>query len=169
MPARHILLPGLAAAALLSLGMYLSTLAGMQLDYTTGEIIGYSSMILALLLGQILSLRMMPAAAPGYGTRLLVAIAVTGITALLYGVFTWLLYAVIDPAFLPRFLAYYADHVRASGLPAEEIQAQLALLEQQKSFFLNPLMQALILAGTVLFIGLLLSLLTAWLVRPRIR
>lgn len=163
-----ILIPGLAAGAVLALVLYLSMKNGTELDYTTAELIGYSAMLLLLFAGQTVtqlqSRRKYPAA---FGTRFSASMATSAVAAAVAAVFSWVYFAWLEPDYLQRFFEYYVEQMRANAESALAFEQQLTALNQSKDFFLNPVSQAVVLFGTILMIGILLSPVTAWLFRPR--
>lgn len=159
---------GLLAGLLLCLPMFLPIFvfgpdpAWMRF----GEAIGYTSMVLCLSATWFAMRREQRRRGPLiYGQALAIGVGVSAVAGLVFGLATWLLYLAMGPALPEGILAFYAEQIRAAGDSPEQTAARLAELEAMRPMLFNLPLQAAVMAATVFLIGLVESLLWAWLVR----
>lgn len=130
-----------------------------------GEIVGYASMFLCM---SCTYLAMRREAARrgglGFGTALAIGAGTSLVAGLLFGLATWLFYALVGAALPEALIAFYAGQIRDSGAAPATIAAQLQELEAMRPFFYNHPLQAAVMAATVFLIGLLISVPSAVLV-----
>jgi hypothetical protein len=137
-----------------------------------GYLIGYTGMVLSFLLvffgirsyrdnvnnGQI-----------GFGKAFAVGIAITLISCVCY-VVTWeILYFNFMHDFMDKYAAYQIEKMKASGASAEAVQAQAQQLERYKVLYENPLFNSLMTFIEPLPVGLVMTLLSAAILRKRQR
>jgi hypothetical protein len=135
-----------------------------------GEIIGYSSMILALtaiffgvkgyrdkVLGGKIS----------FGKAFLLGTGISAVASVIFGVYIYLLYTVISPGLSGKMIEVYREKIRTSGQAQEVITQQLAQFDTEAVLWNNPYLQAFIMLVTVLLIGILISLVTAAILKKK--
>lgn len=157
---------GLIYGGCLVLGFYLSylILGSEPENYTKGEIVGYSVMILSSItiyfalrqykterVGQPLSFWR------GFGLGAGVSF-IGGLIFALYNVF-YINY--LHPEFIDEYIAYSAQNILSSGTDAQQVQQQLAELQDYARLMESDAFYAFVMFMTVFVIGLLFSLVTA--------
>ena len=166
---KTVLTFGLIAGGVLSL-MMAATLPFQDAIGDKGEIIGYTSMVLSLLLvffgirsyrenvgnGEI-----------SFGKAFLVGILITAIASACY-VIAW---EIIYFNFLTDFFDKYASHLiekaRASGATQQAIDAQLQEMKNMRVWYNNPLFNAAITFTEPFPVGLIVTLISAAILRKK--
>jgi len=158
---------GLIAAAVLSVLMFTPYfIFGAKVEWMKmAEIIGYGSMLLCLTATYFAMLR--EQARRGslrYGAAFSIGVGVSAIAGLGFGAATWIFYLAVGDALPEALLAFYADQIRNSGAAPDAMARQLNELASMRHFFYNLPLQAAVMAATVFVIGVVESLIGAWLV-----
>jgi hypothetical protein len=155
---------GLIAGGILSAMMLLTMPFIEQIGYDRGEVVGYTTMVLAFLLVffGIRSYRdNVGGGTVSFGRALAVGTLIVVVASACY-VVTWeLLYFVLAPGFAAKFQAYMVDSARASGATPAEIQAKLAEMHRFAKLYQNPAINAAISFMEPLPVGLVLALVSA--------
>lgn len=167
---KTILTFGLISGVLSSL-MMIATVPFMdRIDSDRGYLIGYTTIVLSLLLvffgvrsyrenysnGHI-----------SFGKAFLVGLAITVISCLFY-VFTWeIIYFKFMPDFMDKYGAQVIHKMQAAGATAAAIQEQTDKLEKLKAMYKNPLINMAITFLEPFPVGLLITLLTAAILRRK--
>jgi hypothetical protein len=155
---------GLIAGGILSAMMLLTMPFIGEIGYDRGEVIGYTTMVLAFLLVffGIRSYRdNVGGGTVSFGRALAVGTLIVVVASACY-VVTWeLLYFVLAPGFVAKFQAHMADSVRASGATPAEIQEKLAEMQRFLKLYQNPAINAAITFLEPLPVGLVLALVSA--------
>jgi len=155
---------GLIAGGILSAMMLLTMPFMDQIGYDHGEVVGYTTMVLAFLLVffGIRSYRdNVGGGTVSFGRALAVGTLIVVVAAACY-VVTWeLLYFVLAPDFAAKFQAYMVDSARASGATPAEIQAKVAEMQHFAKLYQNPAINAAITFVEPLPVGLVLALVSA--------
>jgi Protein of unknown function (DUF4199) len=159
-----VLIFGLIAGAILSV-MMLATLPFMDsIGFEYGEIIGYSSMVLAFLLifFGIRSYRDNVAGGTvGFGRALVVGLLISAVAAVCY-VATWeLIYFKLTPDFGVKFQAHLIEKARKNGESEEAIARRKAELERFVELYRNPAFNAAITFLEPLPVAVVVSLVSA--------
>lgn len=158
---------GLIAAILIAVMLVplaFQTTDQMIANMDLGEIVGYTTMIVATgliffalrehrnrNLGGVMSFR----------TGFLTGLAVSAVAAVLFGLATALFYAWIGPERTHEFMQAYVV------ARSEDASAALAAYESQRGLWGNPLFQGFVMFATVFPIGLVMSLVSAAVLRAR--
>jgi hypothetical protein len=167
---RTILTFGLISGALSSL-MMVATMPFMdKIGFDKGYVVGYTSIVLSFLLvffgirsyrdnvgnGQITFTK-------GFA----VGISITLISCIFY-VVTWeILYFTLLPDFMDKYDAYVVGKLKASGASATAVQAQAEQLKRLKELYKNPLINAAMTFIEPFPVGLLITLLSAAVLRKK--
>jgi Protein of unknown function (DUF4199) len=159
-----VLIFGLIAGAILSV-MMLATLPFMDsIGFEYGEIIGYSSMVLAFLLifFGIRSYRDNVAGGTvGFGRALVVGLLISAVAAVCY-VATWeLIYFKLTPDFGAKFQAHLIEKARKNGESEDAIARRKAELERFVELYRNPAFNAAITFLEPLPVAVVVSLVSA--------
>lgn len=153
---RFGLLGGVLGSAFLVGPALLAPAAGGRLtDY-----VGLMIAMLAVFLGSRAIARAHPSLT--YGRRIVLGTTIVLLASAIVGLALYVLYAAWRPELLAARYAEIEARVRASGQPAERVAAELERLAAQKAQFLDPALQALGVAGTLFFFGMVLALYSAW-------
>lgn len=95
-----------------------------------------------------------------FGQGLKIGLLIVLIPAVLFGLLDILYTEVIDPGWLDEYYKNTVEKMR-STIPPEKLQAALDKLQSQKEMFSNPVMQFLLMAATVLIIGLIVTIISS--------
>lgn len=129
--------------------------------FKMGEIIGYSTMILSLLL-IFLAVNDYQKAHPEevitFGKILLIGLGISAIAGAMFGIYNLVYVYYIDPNFMEQYYSYYVENIRNSGAPAAEIEQKIAQLESEKEMFMNPVVNFFLMFVTVFMIGVVVSI-----------
>jgi hypothetical protein len=161
---KTVLTFGLIAGAILSV-MMLATLPFMDsIGFEYGEIIGYSSMVLAFLLTffGIRSYRDNVAGGTvGFGRALVVGLLISAVAAACY-VATWeLIYFKLTPDFGAKFQAHLIEKARRNGESEEAIGRRKAELDRFVELYRNPAFNAAVTFLEPLPVAVVVSLVSA--------
>lgn len=158
---------GLISAALLCLLMFAPYFVfGARPEWMKiGEIVGYASMFLCLSATWFaMRTEAQRRGGLGFGAALGVGAAVSAVAAVLFGLATWLFYSLAGDSLPEALIAFYTLQIRESGAAADVIAQQLKELEEMRPLFYNRPLQGLVMAATVFLIGILESLVGAFVV-----
>lgn len=155
---------GLITGGILSAMMLLTMPFMDRIGFDRGEVIGYTTMVLAFLLVffGIRSYRDEVAGGTiGFGRALAVGVLIVVVASLCY-VATWeLIYFKLAPGFVDKYQAYMVEQARASGASAAEIQQKIAEMQRFAKLYQNPAINAAITFLEPLPVGLVLALVSA--------
>ena len=135
-------------------------------NFAIGEIVGYTAIILSLTLlykASAAHYAMEPDAT--YWSVVVTTLAAGIVTSFAFGAYNVFYVEVLDPEFMDTYFTYYIDEIRASG--AADAEAQIAALQADRAMFESPLTQFIVMGMTVLAIAIPVSLITAWIAKPR--
>jgi hypothetical protein len=132
-------------------------------SFKTGEIIGYATMILSLMMIFLAVKEYQqrnPKVTLGFTKIFIIGAGISFIAGLMFGIYDVIYVSYIHPEFMQDYYMYYVQSIRDSGISQVEIESQLAKLEQEKALFMNPLFNFFLMFITVFLIGLVVSLLS---------
>src|SRR5438270_3933303 len=167
---KTILTFGLLSGAVSALMMVATVPFADRIGFDKGAVIGYTAIVLSFLLvffgirsyrdnvgnGQITFLK-----------AFAVGISITLISCVCY-VVTWeILYYNFLPGFMDKYGAHMVEKMKASGASAAAIQVQLEQMKKIKELYANPLINAAITFIEPFPIGLVITLLSAAVLRRR--
>ncbi|TQV76504.1 DUF4199 domain-containing protein [Aliikangiella marina] len=138
--------------------------------FRIGEIIGYSTMILSLLLIFVAVnnyQKLNPQEVVTFGQIFLIGIGISTIAGVMFGLYNLVYVYYIAPDFMDQYFNYYIENIRNSGAPQAEIEKQIAQLEQEKSFFMSPVVNFSAMFVTVFGIGVIVSLIAGFFQRTK--
>ena len=163
---------GLIAGAMLS-AMMLCTLPFLdKIGFDKGEIIGYTTMVLAFLMVYfgIRSYRNNVAGGSiKFGRAFLVGLMITLVASACY-VATWqVIYYKITPDFLEKYSAHAMEKAKKSGTTEEKIAAQRKEMAEFVEMYKNPLVNVAFTFLEPLPVGLLFTLVSAWMLSRKRR
>jgi hypothetical protein len=155
---------GLIAGGILSAMMLLTMPFLDRIGYDHGEVIGYTTMVLAFLLVffGIRSYRDNVAGGTvSFGRALAVGVLIVAVASVCY-VATWeLLYFWLAPGIGETLQAHMLEQARSSGASAAEVQQKVAEMQRFARFYRNPLVNSAITFIEPLPVGVVLSLVSA--------
>jgi hypothetical protein len=169
---RTVLTFGFISGAILGLMMLVTLPFIDQIGFDRAEILGYTTMVLSFLLiyAGIRSYRDNAGGGTitfkrAFGIGLLITVIACGC----YVVIWEILYFNFDfgRQFMDRYAAYMAEQAKASGASAEAIQEQLHQFAEFKEWYQNPLFNAAITFIEPFPVGLVISLVSAAILRKR--
>jgi hypothetical protein len=167
---RTILTFGLISGAISAVMLAATVPFADRIGFDKGEYLGYTVIVLSLLLvffgirsyrdnvgnGQIT-----------FGRAFSVGIGITVISCVCY-VITWeVLYFHFLPGFMDKYSAYMVQKMTASGASPAVIQAQVEQIKKYKEMYDNPLINAAMTFIEPFPIGLLLTLISAAVLRKK--
>lgn len=139
-------------------------------DFGASEVVGYAAMVLSFLMVffGIRSYRDDVAGGTiGFGKAFGVGLLVTLVACAVY-VITWqIVYWGFIPDFLDHYSAYLIDELRAEGASPEVIEEKRAEMATFAELYANPFFNALITFLEVFPVGLLVTLVSAGILRRR--
>jgi uncharacterized protein DUF4199 len=161
---------GLLSGAVSSVMMLLTLPFLDRIGFDRGEIIGYTSMVLAFLF-VFFGVRSYRDNVGGgtltFGRGLTVGLLITLVSCACY-VITWeIIYFKLAPDFVDKYSAYVIDHARAAGASPQALEEKARQMEEFKQMYNRPLVNAAITFLEPLPIGLLLTLISAGVLRRR--
>ncbi len=156
---------GLIAGAVLS-AMMLFTLPFIdKIGFDKGEVIGYTTMVLAFLMVFFGVKSYRDNVAGGtvkFGRAFLVGLMITFVASACY-VVTWqVVYYKFAPDFVEKYAAYAVDKAKKSGATEARIVAQQKEMNEFVEFYKNPLANIAVTFLEPLPVGLLFTLVSAW-------
>ena len=167
---KTVLTFGLIAGAILSV-MMLATIPFIdRIGFDKGEIIGYTTMILSFLMVFFGIRSYRENVGNGYitfGRALSVGLLITAIASVCY-VVTWeVVYFKLLPDFAEKYTNYALEQVRASGASQQLIEAKKQEMKSFVEMYNNPLINAAITFMEPLPVGLILTLISAAILRKK--
>ena len=162
---------GLISGGILAAMMYATLPFMEQIGFDNGQLIGYTTMVLAFLLIFFGIRSYRDTIGNGYitfGRGFKVGILITLIACLCYTVAWEILYFNFIPDFGDKYTQYLIEKSRASGASPEEIANEVAKMERFKEIFKNPLYNFLIVFFVEpLPVGLIMTVLSALILKKR--
>jgi uncharacterized membrane protein (UPF0136 family) len=160
---------GLIAGALMSVMLAIAASLFDTIGFDRGQIVGYTSFVAAFLLVffGIRSYRDRLNVALSFRRAFTIGIGITVVASLCY-VATWqVIYYRFAPDFLDRYAAHQAEKSRKAGASEQEIESQRQEMASFKQMYDKPLFNAAFTFLEPLPIGLLVSLISAGVLRTR--
>lgn len=166
-----ILTFGLISGAIFSV-MMASTLPFIdRIGFQYGELIGYTTMVVAFLFVFFGIRSYRETVGNGYitfGKAFKVGILIVIVSSVCYCISWQILYFNFMPDFVDKYSAYEIEKSRAAGATPEEIAGKVAQMQQFKVLFDNPFYNFLITFFIEPFpVGLLITLISAAILRKR--
>lgn len=159
---------GLIAGAVMS-AMFLITIPFHdQIGFDNGMLVGYTSMVAAFLAVYFGVRRYRDQVAGGtitFARALGVGLAITLVACLCYVLMWQIVYYNFMPDYLDKYAAYTLEKERATGATAAQLEAQRQEMAQFKEMYANPLINAAFTILEPLPVGVLISLISAGVLR----
>ena len=167
---RIVLTFGLIAGAILSVMMVVSMRFIDQIGFDKGEIIGYTTMVLAFLMVYfgVRSYRDNVAkGALSFGRAFTVGLFITLIGSACY-VATWeVLYYNFMPDFGDKYAQATIERAKAKGATQQQLDVQIKQMEQFKEMYKNPVVNVAMTLVEPLPVGLVITLVCAGILRRK--
>jgi hypothetical protein len=161
---KTVLTFGLISGAILSAMMLVTLPFADRIGFDRGEIIGYTSMVLAFLLifFGVRSYRdNVAGGAVSFGRALAVGALIAAVASLMY-VATWqLIYYKLAPDFGTKYQAYILEKERAEGKSEGEIAQKKAEMDEFAKLYHNPVINAAITFVEPLPVALIVAFVSA--------
>lgn len=161
---------GAGIGLVISLAMFISYMAaGDPPDFGMMEVVGYTSMILALaaiFLG-IRSRREEEGGVITFGRAAMTGLAIAGVAGLVVGLYTFIHVAWLDPEYGTKYLAYEQQKMVDEGMSQATIASNMADYESMRELYDSPLLQGLIMAAMIFGMGGLISVVSALILSRR--
>ena len=162
---KTVLTFGLIAGAVLSVMMLLTLPFLDRIGFDKGEIIGYTTMVLAFLMVYFGVRSYRDNVAGGtvkFGRAFVVGLMITLVASACY-VATWqLIYYKVAPDFTDKYAAYAVEKAKKSGATDTQIAAQKKEMSEMMDLYKNPLINIGITFLEPLPVGLLFTLVSAF-------
>lgn len=162
---KTVLTFGLIAGAVLSVMMLLTLPFLDRIGFDKGEIIGYTTMVLAFLMVYFGIRSYRDNVAGGtvkFGRAFVVGLMITLVASACY-VATWqLIYYKVAPDFTDKYVAYAVEKAKKSGASETQIAAQKKEMREMMNLYKNPLINIGVTFLEPLPVGLLFTLVSAF-------
>lgn len=166
-----VIVSGLIAGLILAIVMFTS-LYLFDDHFSYGMLIGYSSMLLAFSLIFVAVKTWRDKYNNGiisFGKAFKIGLFISLIASSMY-VLAWTIeYYFFIPDFMDQYTAHIINKAKADGASAAEILKQTTDMARFKEMYKNPVMMALLTYTEVLPVGLLISLICAFILRRKTR
>jgi hypothetical protein len=140
------------------------------IDFSNGELIGYSTMVLsflAIFFGIRTYREKNGGGAITFGRAFKVGILITLISCAVYVLGWEIVYWNFVPDFADKYAALTLEKMRADGATPAEIAAETKKMAQFKEWYTKPLFNVLVTFGEVFPLGLLMTLISAAILRKK--
>jgi hypothetical protein len=166
---RTVLTFGAISGALSSLMMFATVPVLHQIGFDKGLVVGYTAIVAALLLVffGIRSYREHSGGSLTFGRGFAVGILITLISCLCY-VLTWeFIYFNMMPDFWTKYTAYAVEHARSSGASPDKLAEMRRQMDQFKMAYDNPLINAAYTFIEPFPVGLVITIVSAAVLRRK--
>ena len=165
---RVVLIFGLLAGAVLAVMMVVQVGFIDEIGFDRGEIIGYTTMVVAFLMVffGIRSYRdTLYGGTISFGKAVGVGLLITLVASLCY-VITWeVIFYWFAPDFIEKYSAYMVEKAREAGATEQELAAKAAEWARYREMYKNPLINAGMTLIEVFPVGLVVTLISAAILR----
>ena len=159
---------GLIAGAVMSATFLIAIPFKEQIGFDNGMLVGYTSMVAAFLAVYFGVRQYRDQVAGGtitFARALGVGLAITLVACVCYVLMWQIVYYNFMPDYLDDYAAYMLEKERAAGATAAQLEAQRQEMAQFKEMYANPLINAAFTILEPLPVGVLISLISAGVLR----
>ena len=159
---------GLIAGAVMSAMFLIAIPFQDQIGFDNGMLVGYTSMVAAFLAVYFGVRQYRDQVAGGtitFARALGVGLAITLVACVCYVLMWQIVYYNFMPDYLDEYAAYMLEKERAAGATAAQLEAQQQEMAQFKEMYANPLINAAFTILEPLPVGVLISLISAGVLR----
>src|SRR5439155_9001519 len=161
---------GLIGGAIMAAMMFATLPFVDKIGFDKGEIVGYTTMILAFML-VFFGIRSYRENVSGgritFGRAFAVGILITLVASVCYVVAWEIIYFKFMPEFVDKYASYMVEKVRASGASQQVIDEKLQQMKSFKAMSDNPFINAAIIFPEPFPIGLIVTLISAAILRKK--
>lgn len=140
-----------------------------SMSYSTSEIFGYASIVLALSFVYFGIRNYRDALNNGhisFSKALKIGLIITLLASITFGLINLVYTEIINPDFTNEYYAHSIEKFKET-LTEAEFQIKLKELESQKEMFSNPLVGFSVMALTVFIMGFIISLISGWMLKRK--
>jgi uncharacterized protein DUF4199 len=167
---KTVLTFGLIAGAIMAAMMFATLPFMHKIGFDKGEIVGYTTMILAFML-VFFGIRSYRQNVSGgqitFGRAFAVGILITLVACVCYVVAWEIIYFNFMPDFADKYASYIVEKARTSGATQQVIDAKLEQMKSFKAMYDNPFINAAITFVEPFPIGLIVTLISAAFLRKK--
>lgn len=164
-----ILIYGLIAG-LVIVGMLILTFTGTAINMENGELLGYSTMIIAFstIFFGIKSYRdKYQNGQINFGKAFLVGLGIAGVASVIY-VASWMIMSeTIAKDFMVEYYQHTVESIQNSGESQEEINSQIAEMDHFMELYKNPIVKIGMTAMEIFPVGFLIALISAFILKRK--
>ena len=167
---KTVLTFGLIGGAIMAAMMFATLPFVDKIGFDKGEIVGYTTMILAFMLVFFGIRSYRENVSDGritFGRAFAVGILITVVSCVCYVIAWEILYFKFMPDFVDKYASYMVEKVRASGASQQIIDAKLQEMNSFKVMYDNPFINAAITFCEPFPVGLLVTLISAAILRKK--
>ena len=167
---KTVLTFGLIGGAIMAAMMFATLPFVDKIGFDKGEIVGYTTMILAFMLVFFGIRSYRENVSDGritFGRAFAVGISITLVVCVCYVVAWEIIYFRFMPDFVDKYASYMIEKARASGASQQAIDAQVQQMNSFKAMYDNPFINAAITFVEPLPIGLIVTLISAAILRKK--
>ncbi len=165
-----VLVCGLIAGFISTIGFLYTMISGNLMDFDSGMVYGFASMILAfsLVFVGIKSYRDKQLGGTiSFGKAFLTGLYITLIACTVYVLVWQVYYYNFAPDFMEKYTEYTLGQMRENGSSAAEIQAKGVEMGEFSEMYRNPLFNAMMTYMEILPVGLLITLIAALILKRK--
>ncbi len=169
---KTVLTFGLIGGAIMAAMMFAALPFVEKIGFDKGAIVGYTTVILAFMLVFFGIRSYRENVSDGhisFGRAFAVGILITAVACVCYVVAWEILYFNFMPDFMDKYAGYVIEKARASGTSQQAIDAQLQQMKSFKAMYDNPFFNAAITFTEPFPIGLIVTLISAAILRKKTR
>jgi Protein of unknown function (DUF4199) len=167
---KTVLTFGLISGAMMAAMMFATLPFVDKIGFDKGVIVGYTTMVLSFML-VFFGIRSYRENVAGgsitFGRAFAVGILITVISCVCYVVAWEIIYFKIMPDFADKYVSHVIEKAKASGASPEAIQAQVQEMKKFKEMYDNPFFNAAITFTEPFPIGLIVTLISAGILRRK--
>ena len=163
---------GLISGAILAAMMFATIPFQDNIGFDRGEVIGYTTMIIAglLIFFGVRSFRdNVAGGSVSFGRAFAVGIQIGAVAAVCYVAAWQVIYYRISPDFMQKYQAYILDKAKADGETEQQLAARKADMEKFGEMYKNPLVNVAVTFLEPLPVGLIMTLVAAGVLSRRRR
>lgn len=139
-------------------------------NFKIGEIVGYSTIVLSLLFIFFGIRHYRDEVNQGkikFWRAFLLGLGIAALPALGFAIYNYVYIEILDPAFMEKYWSYSMEKAKTS-MTASDYLAHVEKMEESKDFFMNTFFQSLLMFFTVFLIGVVLSLISAFILKRNV-
>ena len=167
---KTVLTFGLIGGAIMAAMMFATLPFADKIGFDKAEIVGYTTMILAFMLVFFGIRSYRENVGDGrisFGRAFVVGISITLVVCVCYVVAWEIIYFKFMPDFVDKYSSYLIEKARASGASQQAIDAQVQQMNSFKAMYDNPFINAAITFVEPLPVGLIVTLISAAILRKK--